>query len=105
MSLAEENAEVLESFAARGTDLSIPRKVDFAHLFTSESDAAHFKEAAERGGYQVCAERDDQQDAWDVIASSTIIPSVEQITQIELQLDVLAQSLGGRADGWGFEDH
>jgi len=105
MSLAEENAEVLESIAARGTDLSIPRRVDFAHLFTSESGAVQFKEAAERSGYQVFAERDGQEGAWDVIASSTIIPSVEQITQIEQRLDVLARSFGGHADGWGFEDH
>ena len=103
MSLAEENAEVLEGIASRGADLSIPRLVDFAHLFYSEGEAIQFKEAAERAGYQVSLD-DEDSDAWDVVASLTITPTVEAITRIEMELDALAQSLGGHSDGWGFQD-
>ena len=61
-----------------------------------------FKEAANNESYQVCIERDDEQDAWDVIASSTMVPSTEQITRVEQELDALARSFGGHSDGWGF---
>ena len=85
MSLAAENAEVLESIAARGTDLSIPRMVDFDHLLYSEPAASQFKEAAENAGYRVrigpfaAAELDGQEGIWDVVASAKILPPKDVI--------------------------
>lgn len=102
MSLADENAEVLEGIAARGTDLTIPREVDFAHVFFSEAEARQFKDAARRAGHQVSVEQDESGALWDVVASCKIVPSVEQITRTEEELDALARSFGGQADGWGF---
>lgn len=102
MSLADENAEVLKGIAARGTDLSVPRLVDFAHVFFSEAEALRFKDAAKKAGHQVSVEKDASGDLWDVIASSKIVPSVERLTRIEEELDGLARSFGGQADGWGF---
>jgi len=102
MSLADENAEVLEGIVARGTDLSVPRLVDFAHLFFSEAEALRFKDAVQRAGHQVSTEQDDSGALWDVVVSTEIVPSVEQITRIEEELDELARSFGGQADGWGF---
>ena len=101
MSLADENAEVLEAIAARGTDSSVSRLVDFAHVFFTETEAARFKDAALSAGYQVSIEPDESGVLWDVVASSKIVPSVEQVTRIEEELDGLAHSFGGRADGWG----
>jgi len=107
MTLAAENAEVLESIAARGTDLSVPRMIDFAHLLYSEPAASQFRDAAETAGYRVeispATDRDGDQGVWDVVASSTMVPTVEQITRCEAELDTLARSFGGHADGWGFE--
>jgi TRAP-type C4-dicarboxylate transport system substrate-binding protein len=109
MSLAAENAEVLESIAARGTDLSIPRTIDFAHLLYSDVTASEFKQVAEKAGYRVrmdifpASELDGQEGVWDVVASSTMVPTVEQVTRCEAELDALARSFGGHADGWGFE--
>lgn len=102
LSLADENAEVLEGIAARGTDLSIPRLVDFANVFLSEAEALQFEDAALEAGHQVSMEKDTSGALWDVIASSKIVPSVEQVTRIEEELDGLARSFGGQADGWGF---
>ena len=102
MSLADENAEVLKGIAARGTDLSISRLVDFAHVFFAEAEAVQFKYAAQSEGYQVSIEQDESGALWDVVASFQIVPSVEQVTRIEQELDGLARSFGGQADGWGF---
>ena len=104
MSLAEENAEVLEGIAARGTDLSVPLLVDFAHVFFSEAEALRFKDAAEKAGHQASIEKDESGELWDVLASSKIVPSVEQVTRMEEELDGLARSFGGQADGWGFQE-
>jgi len=109
MSLTDENAEVLESIAARGTDLSIPRTIDFAHLLYSEPTASQFKEAAENAGFRVRmalfppSELDGQEDVWDVVASVEMVPSVGPITRCEQELDALARAFGGHSDGWGFE--
>lgn len=109
MSLAEENAEVLADIAARGTDLTVPRIIDFAHLLYSEAEASGFQRAAERSGYQVRMEALPASDAggeakvWDVVASSEMVPSVEQITRCEEELGALVQTFGGHSDGWGFE--
>lgn len=108
MSLADENAGVLADIAARGTDLSVPRTVEFAHLLYSEAAASQFKEAAEAAGYQVRmamfpADLSDRDGVWDVVASLTMVPTVEELTRSEAELDALAQSFGGHTDGWGFE--
>jgi hypothetical protein len=49
------------------------------------------------------SELDGQEGVWDVVASSTMVPTVEQVTRCEAELDALARSFGGHADGWGFE--
>ena len=83
-------------------DLSIPKLVDFAHVFFSEAEALQFKVAVEEAGHQVPMEKDGSGPFWDVIASSKIVPSVDQVTRIEEELDGIAHSFGGQADGWGF---
>jgi regulator of RNase E activity RraB len=108
MSLAEENAEVLADIAARGTDLSVPRTIDFAHLLYSEVEAAGFKHAAEKAGYTVQIEAVPPSERgegalWDVIASSEMVPTVERITRCEQELGALVETFGGHSDGWGFE--
>lgn len=109
MSLVEDNAEVLASIAAHGIDLSVPRKIEFAHLLYSEQAATNFKAAAENAGYQVHmeiyppSELDGREDVWDAVASSDMVPSIESITRTEQELDALARTFGGHTDGWAFE--
>ena len=109
MSLSDENAWVLAQIAARGTDLSISRTIEFAHLLYSETTARQFAAAAENAGYQVeikarsAAESHGRENVWDVYALLLMVPTAEQITRCEADLDGLARPLGGHADGWGFE--
>jgi hypothetical protein len=109
MSLAEENAEVLGNIAARGTDLTVPRLIDFAHLLYSEAAASGFKRAAEEACYTVRIEAfppsqtGEEDKVWDVIASSEMVPTVEHITRCEEELGALVHTFGGHSDGWGFE--
>ena len=109
MSLVEENAEVLADIAARGTDLSVTRIIDFAHLLYSKAEAFGFKHAAEKAGFNVQIEAlpptqtGGEDDVWDVIASLEMMPTVERITRCEQELGALVKMFGGHSDGWGFE--
>ncbi|RST31862.1 ribonuclease E inhibitor RraB [Sphingomonas ginkgonis] len=109
MSLTEENAEALADIAARGTDLTIRRKVDFAHRLYSEANASGFKHAAEKAGYTVRVEvlpssdLSDGGGVWDVTASLEMVPVVEDLTLHEEVLGGLVQKFDGHSDGWGFE--
>lgn len=104
MSVFYENAAILKGMEADGSDLGLPRRVDFAHVFAEGRAVDAFAEAASRAGFDVGIEEVDRVGyPWDVIASKTMIPSPENITSVEERLGEMAQEHGGDSDGWGFE--
>ena len=103
MSLLDENAEILKGFADAGSDLGPSRRVDFSHLFPDQASAESSAADAEQFGFDIgISETDRENDHWDVTASKEMIPSAENLTTVEEQLDALAGVYNGRADGWGF---
>ncbi len=102
MMLFDENARVLRNIAVRGDDLSLPRKVEFAHIFQDRKAAEAFKTEASNGGFEASLEGRESDEAWDVIVCHHMIPTCERITAVEEHLDALARELGGKSDGWGF---
>jgi len=103
MSLYDENAEVLRELKSRGSELGLPRTIDFSHIFPDQSSAQAFAKASTQAGFAAQVEIVDHDDhPWDVTVSKMMTPTCKNITQAEEQLDVLAQTCGGRSDGWGF---
>lgn len=108
---ADENGNVLRLMAAHGDDLTRARVVDFGHLLPDEAAARRMAAAAVQLGFAVQVEPidDDELPAgqrageWDVTCSQEMVPTHAGITAVERQLDALARSFGGRADGWGCE--
>ena len=109
---ADENGNVLRLMVAHGDDLSRARIVDFGHLLPDEASARRMAAAAEQLGFAVQFEplEDDEgpvagqrSGEWDVTCSREMVPTHAGITATERQLDALARSFGGRADGWGCE--
>lgn len=108
---ADENGNVLRLMVAHGDDLSRARVVDFGHLLPDEASARRMAAAATQLGFVVQVEpiEDDEAEpdqpvgAWDVTCSREMVPTHAGITAVERQLDALARSFGGRADGWGCE--
>ena len=102
----EENAAILRNIAAKGGDLSVPRSVDFSHVFPDQPSAQAFAGKAQQKGFSTSVEfiedMERQVEPWDVTASKEMIPTCENITDTEEGLDALARSHRGRADGWGF---
>lgn len=98
----EENAEVLRRMAADGDSLINKRDVEFNHLFTREDSAVDFITAARAQGYQRCEhEYWNEQVAWLTSIRIRMVPTLEEITEIELNLAELASPFDGRPDGWG----
>ncbi len=101
MSLFDDNTQVLSDLAARGVDLSHPLTVDFEHLLPDQASAVALAFQLSGLGFHTRSWRDETQ-TWNVTASKVMVPTCEEITAIEEQLDTLARDRGGRADGWGF---
>ena len=110
MSLFDRNAEVLNHITAEGCDMTKVRLVDFEHLFPNSEVAETFARQIADLGFQTriwLANREDYDDGedeyrWNVTASKNMIPTCEDITSTEQQLDAIAHDQGGYADGWGF---
>lgn len=109
---ADENGNVLRLMTAHGDDLTRARVVDFGHLLPDEAAARRMAAAAVQLGFAVQVEPiDDEEEVpagqrageWDVTCSQEMVPTHAGITAVERQLDALARSFGGRADGWGCE--
>jgi hypothetical protein len=101
MSLLAENKAILAQIAEAGSDLKNPRVIDFEHIFPDEKAARQFAALAEEAGRATAIWQADDGE-WNVTAKSTLVPTAKGITDIETQLDQLAKTVGGKADGWGF---
>ena len=97
----EENADVLRRMANDGDDLTKARHLDFHHLFASEEDALTFEEVARNQGYWADHDFLNETNAWLTAVHVRMVPTLEEITAMELSLDEIARSFGGEPDGWG----
>ena len=97
----EENAEVLQRMAADGDDLTQARHIDFHHLFAREEDALAFQESARSKGYRAEHDYWNEQNEWLTTVHIRMVPTLEEIADMELALDQIARSFHGEPDGWG----
>jgi hypothetical protein len=91
----------LRRMAADGDDLTKPRYIDFHHLFAREEDAVAFEEAARDEGYRADHDFWNEPNAWLTTVHIRMVPTLEEITAMELALNEIARSFGGQPDGWG----
>lgn len=102
MSLYDENAEILRTMEAGGSDLGPARRIDFSHVFPDRESANAFARSIESEGFSTTVEYVGREGPWDVTAFKEMVPNCENITSTEARLDTLARLYQGRADGWGF---
>jgi len=99
----DANGDLLKEMQAAGLDLSRPREIDFFHLFDGEQAAAAMAEAVrttvETTG--VVVEEQSKRGEWQVCTTVIVLPSYDNVTGMEKQLDDIARRFGGRGDGWG----
>ena len=106
----DENGDVLRSMLADGDDLSVARDIDFSLLFSDEESAKAFCVIFAEKGYEVDygpweVDLDNIIDQnfgkWNVQVVQHMIPDHAEITAFEAELQAVAETLGGRNDGWG----
>lgn len=97
----DENGEVLRAMLEDGDDLTVPREIDFHLVFGDEAAARAFAEAAnQQRDLIVSMPGVDDEGIWQVAASRHMAPRHADITRLERDLTVLAESFGGYPDGW-----
>jgi hypothetical protein len=99
----DDNGDVLRRLQRNGDNLTKPRDVDFTVVFATEESAQEFAERFLRHGYKVSVRNSNcvQDLPWDAVVKKHMVPSHSGITQFEEELQEIAESLGGRNDGWG----
>lgn len=99
----DANGDVLRRMEARGDDLTRPRNIDFAVVFTDETSAERFAENFRKLGHEVSVKNAsaDQSHSWDVIVVRHMVPCHEEINNFENLLQSVAERWGGQNDGWG----
>ncbi|MGY3264066.1 ribonuclease E inhibitor RraB [Lysobacter sp. HA35] len=97
----DENGDVLRAMVEDGDDLTIPREIDFHLVFGEESAARAFTDAANQlPDLLLTAPAIDDEGIWQVTASRHMAAKHADITKLERDLTVLAESFGGYPDGW-----
>lgn len=98
----EENIDVLRRMAADGDLLTNHRDIEFSNLFSRKESALKFIQAVQEQGYQRSSvEYWIDQLSWLTTVRIRMVPTLEEITEIELELNEIASSCEGRPDGWG----
>ena len=97
----DENGDVLRRMFDGGDDMSQPRIIDFCFAFPERKQALAFAEIVDDRELEVCISYYEEREMWQAIVKRYMIPTHEDITQLELALSTHAQSVGGEPDGWG----
>jgi hypothetical protein len=97
----DENGDVLRGMLEGGDDLSQPRIVDFCFAFPERRQAVAFAEIVDDRDLEVCISYYEECEMWQAIVKRYMIPTHHDITALELRLTSQAESVGGKADGWG----
>jgi hypothetical protein len=93
--LRAENETVLRRMADHGGDLTRARLVDFNAVFIDQASASAFAEKAEALGYMVKVEESGcvATHPWDVVATRQMVPSLTEVTNVEVGLGGMAREL------------
>lgn len=100
--LQRENSELLKEMEQAGMDLSVAHDIDFFHNFTKKKDAERMQR--ELDGSEVVKftlEENESNDGWVLCVTVHLLPSTDAISQLEFELDRIAEKHNGESDGWG----
>jgi hypothetical protein len=96
----DENGHLLRRMHDEGDDLAQPRVVEFGFVFPQRSQALSFAEKVPDKLVEVCISHLNGRDMWQVAVKHFMVPTHQQITEIENELNRHAKPVGGELDGW-----
>lgn len=112
----DDDGAVLARLAEQGVDLSQPLLLEFLVSAPGEQAAEAIRAALVRQGYAPQVDYDEGEPAddgeidpsdaefgpsWTVCIEIEMLPAYDAIVLIQVDLDRIAEPLGGRSDGWG----
>ncbi len=97
----DDNGDVLLRMYAAGDDLTKPRMIDFSFIFPERRQALAFADIVDDKDKEVCISYYEDREMWEVIVQHHMVPDHSAIAAMEAALTVKADSVGGKADGWG----
>ena len=99
----DDNGDVLRRMKSNGDDLSRARNIDFTAVFPDQTAAEIFASNFRSLGHIVSIDFAEtvKELPWDVVVVKHMVPSHQDITDFEQQLEEAATPLGGHNDGWG----
>lgn len=99
----DDNGDALRRMEAQGEDLSRSRDIDFTVVFPEADAAERFAEHFRNEGYAVSVEFAEtvRECPGDVVVVRHMTPTHQSIGDFEEILQGVANTLGGRNDGWG----
>ena len=97
----DENGDVLRRMQASGDNLDVPRDMNFAFAFKTQSEAERFAAAVTAPDYHAEASPYSERKMWQAEVTHHMTPTHAAITELEARLTKIAVEYGGEADGWG----
>jgi hypothetical protein len=99
----DATGDVLRRMQARGDDLGRQRDIDFSIMFPDEASVVAFARRIGQHFHTVKYHETDEpgQTEWDVTATRLMLPSYNEIVEIETLLQREAEPFAGYIDGWG----
>ena len=97
----DTNGDVLRRMYGGGDDLTQPRMIDFCFIFSGRREALAFAGIVEDRDKEICISYYEERGMWEVVVKHYMVPDHSGITAMETSLAAVADSVGGKADGWG----
>jgi regulator of RNase E activity RraB len=95
------DGDALRRLVATGNDMSNPMEIDFQIAAPDEATAKRVADEATKLGYRISIYESRPRCPWTCNCTRTMLAEYDAIIVVQAELDAIARSLGGYADGWG----
>ena len=90
----------LDQLREAGSDLSKPHPFDFYLYHPEQSGAEQLCTALQADGFQIRVQESAAGGEWLCLASFTMLPMIENLTELDARFSRLIDQYGGEYDGW-----
>ena len=97
----DDDGNVLRSLAANGSDLSKEMEIDFMVLVPDRDIGLAFSEKVSPLGFRTEVEREAVSGRWTCYCTRIMIPSYDEIIEVQKKLGDLGRDYKACPDGWG----
>lgn len=99
----DPDEKVLIQLKKEGSDLSKPHNIELFLYFPTKEAAQKAANKIEAKGFNAEVYNAAEGDDWVCYTTKTMVPELQAIQKISASFNKLANSLGGKYDGWGTE--